>query len=138
MAPPTSVKSVRLLPQEVERFARLKRFYPEAASESDMIKLATVRGLALLEAEVVASGGGVSKGMTEEDLASVILPRILPALTWLARMGRLPHLLAAPIPASKAVTDDRKEADNALDEIDPNAADDIGGLGGDFLGDWPE
>lgn len=138
MAPPTSVKSVRLLPQEVERFARLKRFYPEAASESDMIKLATVRGLALLEAEVAASGGGVSKGMTEEDLAAVILPRILPALTWLARMGRIPHLFATPITDSNAVICDRNEADTALDEIDPSAADDIGGLGGDVLGDWPE
>ncbi len=134
----TTPKSLRLSADDIERFARIQRYYPEAGSESELIKLAAIRGLSLMEAEVAGSGGGLPKGMTEEDLASVILPRILTVLTWLSRLGRLPHLFAAPIPASNAVTDDRKEADNALDEIDPNAADDIGGLGGDFLGDWPE
>lgn len=138
MAPPTFVKSVRLQPSEVARFARLKRFFPEAASESDLIKLATVRGLALLEAEVAASGGGLPQGVAEDDLAAVILPRILPALTWLVRLGRLPYLFAgAPLPVVGHQTDRTGQSD-ALDPIDLRAAADIDGLGGDFLGDWPE
>lgn len=131
--PATTTKGVRLTPKELERVNRLRAFYPEASSESELIKLATVRGLLLLEAEVAASGGGISTGMTEGDLASVILPRILPALTWLSRLGRLPHLLAAPITHSNSVTGDRIEPEDAHDELDLSAAGDIGELGGDFL-----
>ena len=138
----TTSKGVRLTPRELERVHRLRAFYPEAASESDLLKLATVRGLMLMEAEVTASGGGLPAGMTEDDLAAVILPRILVAVTWLARLGRLPLLVASAnaraITSSNAVTTDSIGEHDQLETMDLTAADDIGGLGGDFLGDWPE
>jgi len=136
----TTSKGVRLTPRELERVQRLRAFYPEAASESDLLKLATVRGLMLMEAEVTASGGGLPAGMTEDDLAAVILPRILVAVTWLARLGRLPLVLASAsaITPSNAVTTDSIGEHDQLETLDLTAADDIGGLGGDFLGDWPE
>lgn len=133
----TSPKNVRYSATDLARLDRLRQFYPEAANEADMIRLATQRGMVLMEAEVAAAGGGLPKGMTEDMLASVILPRILSALTWLARQGRLPHLFAAPVVSSNSVTDDRLERETSdqdpLDELDLGAISDIDQLGGDFL-----
>jgi len=141
-APATAPKSVRYSADELARLGRLRRFYPEADNEADMIRFATQRGLVLMEAEVAAVGGGMPKGMTEDDLASIILPRILAALTWLSRLGRLPFLVSGSGMQSNTVTSDsiglQTPDHEPLDELDLSAADDIGGLGGDFLGDWPE
>lgn len=134
---PTSPKTVRYAQGELVRLDRLRQFYPEAANEADMIRLATQRGLVLMEAEVAASGGGLPKGMTEEMLASVILPRILSAVTWLARQGRFPQLFMTPVSHSDNVTGDRIEPpgnpEDTLDELDISAANDISDLGGDVL-----
>jgi len=132
----TTPKSLRLSADELARFARLQRYVPEATSESALLKLAALRGLALLEAEVAGAGGGVPPGMTEEEVASVILPRILTVVTWLARRGRLPML--GPAPAARPELAPDAEEHPALAAIDPTAAADLDGLGGDLLGAWPD
>ncbi|WP_322489378.1 hypothetical protein [Chloroflexus sp.] len=133
----TSPKNVRYSAADLARLDRLRQFYPEAANEADMIRLATQRGMVLMEAEVAAAGGGLPKGMTEDMLASVILPRILSALTWLAQQGRLPHVFVAPITSPNTVTSDRLEHSEdeheSLDKLDLGAINDIDQLGGDFL-----
>ncbi len=152
MAPTTS-KGVRLTPHELERLNRLRPFFPEAATEAEMIRFATQRGLALMEAEVAASGGGMPSGIREEDLATIILPRIIVTVLWLTRIGRLDGVAPAPvsggtidattidattIDATTIDADAPQETEEEAFVIDPSAAGDIDALGGEFLGGWPE
>lgn len=126
----TTTKGIRLAPSELARVQYLRASYPETTTEAELIKLATVRGLMLLESEVAASGGGLPTGVTEADLASVILPRILPTVLWLARMGRL-DLAGVTSSVPSRHTPDRR--DDEPGDLDLGAAQDISDLGSDFL-----
>lgn len=131
-------KSVRFGLEELRRLERLRRFFPEATNEADLIRIAFQRGLILMEAEVAGAGGGVADGLTEEQLAVIALPRMFSALNWLGRLGYLPHLAMAPPMSAPTRIADSVEPNVDTLAFDPAAADDIGGLGGDFLGAWDD
>lgn len=129
--PRTMVKGLRLTPAELRRASRLRPFFPEAGTEADFTRLIYLRGLLLLEAEVAGAGGGAPPGQREADLAAIVLPRILAALQLLERAGRLPHPAGGPPPTTPGAS---AQGETVEPPIDPQAADDVSGLGGsEFL-----
>lgn len=125
----TTVKGVRLTPQELKRAERVRGFYPEATEEAAFTRLVYLRGLLLIEAEVAAAGGGLPPGHSAASLAALAMPRVLPALQLLAAQGVLPGLVVvagAPLPPPAG--------DGELIDIEASAADDVADLGAaDFL-----
>ena len=134
MRRPTAVKSIRLTSEEIRRAARLQRFFPEAASEADFHRTIFLRGLLVLEAEVVGAGGPPPPGQSEAALVGMLTPRILTVLALLERHGKLPRLAGAsggPNEAAPPAT--QPKTDDEIDMVDAGAADDMQSLGADFL-----
>lgn len=130
----TTTKGIRLTPAELHRAARLRDFFPEVGEEAELHKLVFLRGLLLLEAEVAGAGGGTPPGISEAELGTIVLPRILAVLQLLGRLGKIPPLLGAgdwsPPSLEQRLDAPLEQVDGA---IDATAAQDIERIGSDFL-----
>jgi hypothetical protein len=124
----TMPKGVRLSEDELRRVARLLPKFPEVSSESDMLRYIFLRGLLLLEADLVGAGNVPPPEMTEELLVSMLLPRMLGALTLLERHGKLPQRESHPVQAALVP---------ALPPVPGTVVEEVGedmeNLGADFL-----
>jgi hypothetical protein len=120
----------RATPKEVERAQAVAARYPAARTQSDLNVQLWLRGLLLAEAQAVAAGAPLPRGMREEVLATAIAQELLAVLPLLRRTGRLALLgleleLSVPMAAAAlAVSMDTGEVDAA-------AAADVADMGGD-------
>ena len=120
--------------EEIRRAARLQRFFPESASEADFHRTIFLRGLLVLEAEVVGAGGPPPPGQSEAALVGILIPRILTVLALLERHGKLPRpAVAGGGPSEAAPTTLQPPTDDGIDMVDASADDDMQSLGADFL-----
>jgi hypothetical protein len=129
----TVPKTLRLVASEVRRAARLRPFFPEATSEADMARLIFLRGLLVLEAEVVGAGGTPPPGQSEAALVGMLTPRMLAVVALLARHGKLPHLAVAGGGPTASALVPPKPLTNDADTVDASADADMQSLGADFL-----
>lgn len=130
----TAVKSIRLTSEELRRAARIHPFFPEATSAADMYRTIFLRGLLVLEAEVVGSGGTPPPGQSEAALVGMLTPRMLAVVALLARHGKLPHLdVAGGGPSAAALAPPKPLTDDGIGTVDASADADMQSLGADFL-----
>lgn len=84
----TTVKSIRLGDEEVSQVASAwRKMFPEASTESDVIRLIFLRGLQLTQAEIAGLTGEAPNGIDEKELALLLVQRVLHVMPLLKRAG---------------------------------------------------
>jgi hypothetical protein len=133
----TTTKSTRLSEEEVAFLRKLLPHFPECRSESQLLRNATMLGLWMLAVSARRPGLPPFGGYAPEDLAALIQTRLLAAIDFLIQQGRLPALLSiiqVQIPPTLPILPTAAPA-SAEYTFDPEVADDMAGLGTDFMDD---
>lgn len=121
-------RSIRVPNQILEIADQLLPLFPEATSQADLLRLAVMRGIAFMQAEAAAAGHHLEVAQSKATLYRTLLPVIL----WMAREGYFADLFAVQAKESPQGQQGKRGAPRSED-IDGQAADDMAGLGADFL-----
>lgn len=139
----TSPIPIRLTIDERARLAALLAHFPELASFSDVLRQALTLGTLLMAVQATRPGQAMPyAGYTPDDLAALLMPRLLPALAFLHAQGALtqgmpslPGVIDETL-GRNTVRDQGAEptaTDNTHRYINQDAADELAAIGTDFL-----
>ncbi len=122
-------KGLRLPQDLLARAAHLRSYHPEYETEAAMLNAMLYRGLLILEVEALLGGGAPPSGYTTQQIVAMALPKILPALQFMMKMGVLP----LPIAAGNGGAEGNNERVEAEEAIDMQTSEELGRLGSHFL-----
>lgn len=126
----TTPKSLRLTEAEVQQAQRLLAQYPEIPTEAELLRQAALIGM-----YVLAAAAPDYAGYDPAVLARLLRYRIAPAIDLIVAQGALPvlHALLAERGGALPAGAVAPEAQEAVPQIDEQAAADMSELGTGFL-----
>jgi hypothetical protein len=124
-------RSIRVPHQILEIADRILPLFPEATSQADLLRLAVMRGISLMQAEAAAAGHNLDD---VAPLKATLYRTLLPVILWMVREGYFADLFAVQAKDSPQGQQGKRGVPRSED-IDGQAADDMAGLGADFLWD---
>jgi hypothetical protein len=138
----TNPVPIRLTAEERARCAALLAHFPELANLSDVLRQALTLGTLMMAVQATRPGQPMPYGgYAPDDLAALLVPRLLPALAFLQAQGALAPCMPSPPPAISQTMvnqdglDQRSEVveDDTRRYINQDAADELAAIGTDFL-----
>lgn len=139
----TNPVPIRLTAEERARCAALLAHFPELANLSDVLRQALTLGTLMMAVQATRPGQPMPYGgYAPDDLAALLVPRLLPALAFLQAQGVLipgtqtTSTSNSQVSAQLMQRDEEVElvAENAARRyINQDAADELAAIGTDFL-----
>jgi hypothetical protein len=126
------IAGLRITKQDEALLDGVRPLLPEAASEGELAYRLWRRGLEVTLAEAVSLGVAPPPGITEAELSSLVIQRLLLSVPLLRRTGKLALLgiEASGSPRETSLMGTPRVAGTATDEIDEAAATAVVDLGG--------